>query len=147
MNVRLRMLGVLIAVIGLGVGGAKHGLAAAGSPPQGPIDAVETGADLKFACGQELDGFQDMVGERMHRFMLIVQCRAVVGAIAEMIKAGHFALDDAPRWRCVTIPEDMGVLSETFVTWIGRKPSLMRKPAAVAFIEAIELSAPCKDTS
>ena len=36
---------------------------------------------------------------------------------------------------------------QAFVTWVGRKPALMRKPAAVAFVEAIELSARCKDTS
>ena len=126
--------------------GAHPGMTAAGSPPTGPIDAIETGSDLKFACGQEAEGFKDVVGEQFRRWMLIVQCRAVVGAIMTMIKAGQFALDDTPRWQCVTIPDDPGELSATFVTWVGRSPALMRKPAAVAFVEAIELSTPCRDS-
>ena len=147
MSTWIRNLVVMAAVLGLSASlGASPGLAAAGSPPVGPIDAVVTGSDLKFACGQEAEGFRDVVGEQFHRWMLIVQCRAVVGAITTMIKAGQFALDDAPRWQCVTIPEDLVELSATFVTWVGRRPALMRKPAAVAFVEAIELSAPCRDS-
>jgi len=147
MNMWVRNLVMLTAIIGLSVGSAQPGFTAAGAPPDGPIDAVETGADLKLACGQEVDGFEDVVGEKTYRSMLIVQCRAVVGTIAGMIKAGQFAIKDAPKWQCVTIPEDLGELSATFVSWVGRKPALMRKPAAVAFIEAIELSARCKETS
>ncbi len=138
---------VAAAVVGLFVSlGASPGLTAAGSPPDGPIDAVQTGADLKFACGQDVEGFNEVVGEQMYRSMLIVQCQAVVGAIAEMIRAGQFAVEDKPRWQCVTIPEDLHELSATFVTWVGRRPALMRETAALAFIEAIELSAPCRDS-
>ena len=147
MSMWVRNLVVLVAVIGLGVSiGARSGLTAAGSPPDGPIDAVETGADLKFACGQEVEGFNDVVGEKMYRSMLIVQCRAVVGTVAGLIKAGQFALQDAAKWQCVTIPEDLTELSATFVTWVGRRPALMREPAAVALVEAIELSAPCRNS-
>ncbi len=147
MNMWMRNFVMLVAIIGLSAGSARPGLTAAGAPPDGPIDAVETGAHLKFACGQEVEGFKDVVGEKMYRTMLIVQCRAVVGTVAGMIKAGQFALDDTPKWQCVDIPEDLSELSATFVTWVGRRPALMRRPAAVALIEAIELSAPCKETS
>jgi hypothetical protein len=137
---------MLMGVMGLSLcGGARLGLSAAGAPPGGPIEAVHTGADLKFACGQDVDGYQDVVGEKIYRLMLIVQCRAVVGTVADLIKAGQYALDDAPKWQCVEIPEDVGELSATFVTWVGRSPTLLRKPAAVALVEAIELSAPCDD--
>ena len=147
MSMWIRNVVMLMAVIGFSVGSAQPGLTAAGSPPDGPIDAVETGADLKLACGQEVEGFDEVVGEKMYRSMLIVQCRAVVGTIAGLIKAGQFAMEDKPKWQCVTIPEDLSELSATFVTWVGRKPALMRQPAAVAFVEAIELSARCRDTS
>ena len=147
MNMWVRNSVMLMAIIGLSVSSAQPGFTAAGSPPAGPIDAVETGADLKLACGQEIEGFDEVVGEKTYRSMLIVQCHAVVGTIAGMIKAGQYALDDKPKWQCVTIPEDLGELSATFVSWVGRKPALMRKPAAVAFVEAIELSARCQETS
>ncbi len=46
MNTWVRNIVMLLAVIGLGVGGgARLGLTAAGSPPDRPIDAVATGAD------------------------------------------------------------------------------------------------------
>ncbi len=138
---------VSAGVLGLSASlGAGTGLAAGGSPPNGPIDPIETGSDLKFACSQDIEGSKDVVGEQFYRWMLQVQCRAVVGAIVTMIQAGQFTLDEAPRWQCVTVPEDLGELSETFVTWVARRPPLMRQPAAVAFVEAIELSAPCLDS-
>lgn len=146
MKFRVRNIVMALAIVGLSAGATQPGFTAAGSPPNGPIESVVTGADLKFACGQEVDGFNEVVGEKMYRSMLIVQCRAVVGAIADMIRAGQFAVEDAPKWQCVTIPEDLNELSATFVTWVGRKPALMRAPAAVAFIEAIESSAPCRDS-
>ena len=121
-------------------------LAAGGSPPNGPIDPIETGSDLKFACSQDIEGSEDVVGEQFYRWMLMVQCRAVVGTIVTMIEAGQFALDDAPRWQCVPIPDDLGELSTTFVNWVARRPPLLRQPAAVAFVEAVELSAPCRDS-
>ncbi len=146
MDKPVRAIVMVLVIVGLGFGGPRLGFAAAGAPPDGPIKSVETGADLKFACGQDVDGFNDVVGEKTYRSMLIVQCRAVVGTIADMIKAGQFALDDAPKWQCVTIPEDLSELAANFVTWVGRRPSLMREPAAIALIEAIELSAPCKSS-
>lgn len=137
-----------IAILGLGLTAATQpGFTAAGSPPDGPIDSVKTGADLKFACGQDVEGFSGIVGEKMYRSMLIVQCRAVVGTVAGLMQAGQLAFDDKPKWQCVTIPDNLNDLSATFVTWIGRKPALMRQPAAVAFVEAIEASAPCRETS
>ena len=135
--------GVLAGSAGLD---ASPALAAGGAPPNGPIDPVETGSDLKLACSQEIEGSDDVVGELFLRWMLMVQCRAVVGTIVTMVQAGEFTLDDAPRWQCVTVPEDLGQLSETFVTWVARRPPLMRQPAAVAFVEAIELSAPCRSS-
>ena len=82
--------------------GISLSLAAGGSPPNGPIDPIQTGSDLKFACSQEIKGSEDVVGEQFYRWMLMVQCRAVVGSIVTMIQAGQFALDDSPRWQCVT---------------------------------------------
>ncbi len=147
MNLWARNLVVLMAIFGLSVGATQPGFSGAGAPPDGPIDAIETGADLKFACGQEVKDFEDVVGEKTYRSMLIVQCRAVVGTIVGMMEAGQFALDDARKWQCVTIPEDLNEMSAAFVAWVGRKPGLMRRSAAVAFVEAIESSAPCKEAS
>lgn len=147
MGKRLRSWAMIGVVLGLSATtGANAALAAGGSPPNGPIDAVVTGSDLKFACSQEIEGSKDVVGEQFYRWMLMVQCRAVVGAIVTMIEAGQFALDGSPRWQCVTVPDDLRDLSATFVTWVGRRPPLMREPAAVAFVEAIELSAPCQSS-
>lgn len=125
--------------------GAGAALAAAGSPPSGPIEPVETGADLKFACGQGVEGFDQVVGENMLRAMLIVQCRAVVGTIVEMVEAGDYALDEAPIWLCVENRADHDALTADFVKWVGRRPALLRKPAAVAFVEAIEMSQKCRN--
>lgn len=145
MNKLFRTSFFAFAIIAVGLlGRAELGHAAAGSPPKGPIDPVVTGAHLKFACGQEVDGFKDIVGEEMYRSMLIVQCRAFVGAIAEMIKSGDYAVEGEAKWQCIDIPEDLTELSTTFVTWVGRKPALMRAPAATALIEAVEMSKRCK---
>lgn len=145
MNTYIRNLVMVTAVIGIGLcGAARPGFSAAGAPPHEPIDAASTGADLKFACGQENDEFEEVVGELMYRLMLIVQCRAVIGAVTEMITAGHYAGVDAAKWQCVDTSADLGELSAAFVTWVGRRPTLMRQPAAIAFIGAIEMSTPCK---
>ncbi len=142
----IRQLAVTAVVSGLAASfGTGSALAAAGSPPLGPIDPVETGSDLKFACGQHVEGFKDVVGEEFLRWMLIVQCRAFVGGVVELIQTGQVVIEDSPRWQCVTIPEDVDELSATFVTWVGRRPALMREPAAIALVEAVELSAPCRD--
>ena len=144
MNIRIRNLVMFVAVVGVGLSmGARLGFGGAGAPPAGPIEAVSTGADLRFACGQDVDGFAHPVSEKVHRSMLIVQCHAVVGTVADLIKAGQYTLDDAAKWRCLEIPEEIGALSATFVTWVGRRPTLLRMPAAIALIEAIELSASC----
>jgi hypothetical protein len=135
---------MVLALTGLGLlGGNSAAFAAAGSPPHGPIDAVETGANLKFACGQGVEGFDQVVGEEMLRAMLIVQCRAVVGTVVELVGAGEYAINDAPIWQCVEIREDHEALTAAFVKWVGRRPALLRKPAAVAFVEAIEMSGKC----
>jgi hypothetical protein len=136
----------VLMLTGVGLfGGNSAALAAAGSPPHGPIDAVETGANLKFACGQGVDGFDQVVGEEMLRAMLIVQCRAVVGTIVELVGAGEYAIGDAPIWQCVENREDHEALTAAFVKWVGRRPALLRKPAAVAFVEAIEMSEKCRN--
>jgi hypothetical protein len=144
MKMCIRNFVMLMTLVGMGLfGGAQTGYAAGGSPPAGPIDEATTGAKLKLACGQEVEGFADVVGENMYRAMLTVQCRAMVGGIVGMFKDGQYALAETPKWQCVEIPEDLHDMITTFVTWVGRRPALLRKPAAVAFIEAIELSAPC----
>jgi hypothetical protein len=77
-----RRLMLVLALAGAGFcGGVGAAFAAAGAAPLGPIDAVKSGADLKLACGQRVEGFDQVVGEKMYRSMLIVQCRAVVGTI------------------------------------------------------------------
>jgi hypothetical protein len=81
----------------------------------------------------------------MYRSMLIVQCRAVVGTIVELVAAGKYALNDTPIWQCVENREDHAALTAAFVQWVGRRPALLRKPAAVAFVEAIEMSETCRN--
>lgn len=129
------------AVLALSGGAA---FAAAGAPPSGPIKAPETGAELKHACGQTIDGFSGREGERMLREMLIVQCWAVVAAVVEMVEAGQYQIGDKPAWGCIENPTDQEALTKAFVTWVGRRPPLLRKPASVAFVEAIEMSERCK---
>ena len=118
-------------------------MAAAGAPPSGPIEAPKTGADLKHACGQTVEGFSEREGERMLREMLIVQCWSVVAAVVDMVEAGQFSLDGKPVWECVTDRGDQQALIEAFVTWVGRRPPLMRQTAPVAFVQAVEMSAKC----
>jgi hypothetical protein len=140
-----RMMRVL-ALTGTGFGGGVgDAFAAAGAAPLGPIDAVKSGADLKLACGQGVQGFDQVVGEKMYRSMLIVQCRAVVGTIVELVAAGQYALNDTPIWQCVENRKDHDALTSAFVQWVGRRPALLRKPAAVAFVEAIEMSEKCRN--
>ena len=106
---------------------------------------MESGADLKLACGQGVEGFDQVVGEKMYRSMLIVQCRAVVRTIVELVAAGKYSLNDTPIWQCVENREGHDALTVAFVQWVGRRPALLRKPAAVAFVEAIEMSEKCRN--
>ena len=141
-----RRLMLVLALAGAGFcGGVDAAFAAAGGAPLGPIDPVKSGADLKLACGQGVEGFDQVVGEKTYRSMLIIQCRAVVGTIVELVAAGKYALDDTPIWQCVEHPEDQDALTVAFVQWVGRRPALLRKPAAVAFVEAIEMSEKCRN--
>ena len=141
-----RRLMLVLGLAGAGFcGGEGAAFAAAGAAPLGPIDAVESGADLKLACGQGVEGFDQVVGEKMYRSMLIVQCRAVVGTIVELVAAGKYTLNDTPIWQCVENREDQDALTVAFVQWVGRRPALLRKPAAVAFVEAIEMSEKCRN--
>lgn len=119
--------------------------AAAGAPPSGPIEAPKTGADLKHACGQTVEGFSEREGERMLREMLIVQCWSVVSAIVDLVESGEFSMGSKPVWECVTDRSDRQALIEAYVTWVGRRPALMRQPAPVAFVQAVEMSAKCKN--
>ena len=118
--------------------------AAAGSPPDGPIKPVENGGDLKHACGQAVDGYAKVEGEIMLSAMLIVQCQAVVGSVVEMVDAGELKMGKGTVWQCVKNPTDQEALTAAFVTWVGRRPALLRKPAAVAFVEAVEMSERCR---
>jgi hypothetical protein len=141
-----RRLMLVLGLAGAGFcGGEGAAFAAAGAAPLGPIDAVESGADLKLACGQGVEGFDQVVGEKMYRSMLIVQCRAVVGTIVELVAAGKYTLNDTPIWQCVENREDQDALTVAFVQRVGRRPALLRKPAAVAFVEAIEMSEKCRN--
>ena len=124
---------------------AQQSFAAAGAPPGGPLEAPKTGADLKHACGQTVDGFDGREGERTLREMLITQCRATVSAIVEMVEGGQYMIGEREVWKCVENRTDEAALAETFVKWVGRRPQLMRMPAAVAFVEAVEMSAKCRN--
>ena len=137
---------VLAALLVVSVAGASgSAFAAAGSPPSGPIEAPKTGADLKHACGQTVEGFSEVEGERMLREMLIVQCWSVVATVVDLVEAGNFALEGKPVWECVTDRSDHKALIEAYVKWVGRRPPLMRQPAPVAFVQAVEMSAKCKN--
>ena len=145
MNHFLRAFTVMFALIGTGVyGGAGTAFAAAGAPPNEPIETPKNGADLKHACGQNVEGFSELVGEQILRAMLIVQCRAMVAAVVELVNNGQYVVDDTPVWQCVKDREDLDALAATYVKWVGRRPALLRKPASMAFVEAIEMSAKCR---
>ncbi len=144
MHHSFRALSLGIALVGVSlVSTTDNVFAAAGAPPSSPIEAPSTGADLKHACGQNIDGFSDRVGESVLRAMLVVQCRAVVAAVVELVNSGQYEIDGAPVWKCVENREDYDALAATYVQWVGRQPPLMRKPASMAFVEAIEMSAKC----
>lgn len=148
LSVRLsvRAFTMVLALIGAGLcGGTGAAFAAAGAPPSEPIAAPSNGAELKHACGQSVKGFSDLEGEKALRHMLIAQCSAVVAAIVELVKGGQYAIDDTPVWQCVKNREDQGALTATYVKWVGRRPALLRKPASIAFIEAIEMSEKCRN--
>lgn len=139
---------VLVLVMGFALVGSFSAIgtafAAAGSDPLGPINPVKTGADLKHACGQSVQGYDKVVGQKMYRTMMIVQCRAVVGAIVDLVVTEQISGKGGPIWRCVQDQGDHAALTATFVKWVGRRAALLREPAAVAFAEAIEMSATCK---
>lgn len=140
----VRMTGLALAVIGMAVlAGTNSARAAAGSDPVGPINPVKTGADLKHVCGQGVQGYEKIVGQKTWRDMMMVQCRAVVGTVVELVAAGRLAGKDGPAWRCIEDPGDHDALTATFVTWVGRRATLLREPAAIAFVEAIEMSEKC----
>lgn len=141
---RLKAIAAAMTAIGiLAMAGQVH--AAAGSPPSGPIEAPKDGADLKHACGQSVDGFAQKEGEQMLRAMLIVQCTAAVNAIVDMVEAGEYKIDGREIWKCLDDKSDREKLVETFVTWVGRRPQLLRLAPAVAFVEAVEMSARCRN--
>jgi hypothetical protein len=140
----VRIATLAMSIMGSGIAGtASTAFAAAGSDPLGPINPVKTGADLKHACGQGVEGYHKVVGQKMWRAMMIVQCRAVVGAVVELAASGQLVGEDGPAWRCVQSPDDHDALTAAFVQWVGRRAPLLREPAAVAFVEAIEMSEKC----
>ena len=58
MTIYAREFAILMTIVGLGLClGARPSFSAAGAPPSGPIEAAHTGAELRFACGQEVDGY------------------------------------------------------------------------------------------
>lgn len=126
-------------------GSSDTAFAGAGAPPTQPIKTPETGADLKYACGQNSEDFEERVSEQIHRTMLIVQCRATVAAIVELVNNGQYTIDGALVWQCVKDREDHDALAAQYVKWVGRKPVLLRKSASIAFIEAIEMSEKCRN--
>ena len=77
--------------------------------------------------------------------MLIAQCSAMVAAIVELVNGGEYAIDNTPVWQCVKDREDQSALAATYVKWVGRRPALLRKPASMAFVEAIEMSEKCRN--
>lgn len=140
----VHIVAVVMAMAFVGVFGAVGtAFAAAGSDPLGPINPVKTGADLKHACGQTVEGYQKIVGQKTWRDMMTVQCRAVVGAVVELVAAGKVAGKEGPIWQCIENPGDHDALAATFVKWVGRRAPLLREPAAIAFVEAIEMSEKC----
>lgn len=138
-------LGAMLAASLGAVAMSGTAFAAAGAPPSGPIEAPKTGADLKHACGQTVEGFSEREGERMLREMLIVQCWSVVSAIVDLVDSGEFSMGSKSVWECVDDHSDHQALIEAYVTWVGRRPALMRQPAPVAFVQAVEMSAKCKN--
>ena len=115
---------------------------AADDPTRRP---VASGRDLHIACGQALDGFEDRIWEPVARSIMLVQCHAIIGAAAEMLRRGVYILDGKPAWTCVDIPERAGELADDFVAWIGRNPRAGREPAVLAFLQAIEEAHPCAE--
>ncbi len=137
------ILAFTLAVTSL-LGGSGTAQAAAGAPPTEAIAAPKTGAELKHACGQGVDGYSELVGEIILRYMLVSQCRAAVAAIVDLVNSGQYEIDGTAAWQCVENRDDRDALAATFVTWVGRRPALLRKPASLAFIEAIEMSEKCR---
>lgn len=106
---------------------------------------VASGRDLHIACGQAVEGFDDRIYEPVARAIMLVQCHAIVNAVAETIRRGVYTLDGAPVWTCVDIPDEAGALADDFVSWIGRNPRAGREPAVLAFVRAIEETYPCAE--
>ncbi|NKC13937.1 MAG: hypothetical protein GKR94_17645 [Gammaproteobacteria bacterium] len=135
-------LALTLAIAGL-EGASRTAYAAAGAPPKGALPAPKTGAELKHACGQSDPKFSGLVGEITFRQMLITQCRGLVTGVADLINASEVTFEGKPVWQCVQDRTDYEALAASFVKWVGRRPALMRKAASIAFVEAIEMSAPC----
>lgn len=106
---------------------------------------VSSGRDLHIACGQTQDDFADRIYEPVARSIMIVQCHAIVAAVAETIRNGAYALDGKPMWTCVEIPDRPGALAVDFLAWIARNPRAGRRPAVLAFMQAIEETYPCAE--
>ena len=106
---------------------------------------VASGRDLHIACGQAVEGFDDRIYEPVARAIMLVQCHAIVNAVAETIRRGAYTLDGAPVWTCVDIPDEAGALADDFVSWIGRNPRAGRESAVLAFVRAIEETYPCAE--
>lgn len=106
-------------------------------------EPVKTARDLHLACGQAYDGFEDIIYEPVERSVLIAQCYSFVTAVSQLIEAGAYRLDDTDTWQCADIPDELGELSDAYVDWIARNHREGKKPAAVAFVMAIEEKYPC----
>ena len=145
MNNYLRTFAFLKTLMIVGLFYSAAVLAGAGAPPTQPIDTPTTGAELKYACGQNIEDFSERVSEEILRAMLIVQCRAMVAGVVELVNNGQFAIDGEPVWQCVKDRENHDALAAQFVKWVGRRPTLLRDSAPMAFVQAVEMSEKCRN--
>jgi hypothetical protein len=107
------------------------------------LEPVKTARDLHLACGQAYEGFENIIYEPVERSVLIAQCYSFITATSQLIKAGTYSFEDKAQWQCANIPDELGEMSDTYVEWIARNHKLGKKPAAVAFMMAIEDKYPC----
>ncbi len=110
------------------------------------VEPVKTARDLHLACGQAYDGFENIIYEPVERSVLIAQCYSFVTATSQLIKAGTYNIEGKAKWQCANIPDELGELSDTYVEWIARNHKQSKKPAAIAFVMAIEDKYPCGGT-
>lgn len=106
---------------------------------------VSSGRDLHIACGQAEDDFADRIYEPVARSIMLVQCHAIVSAAVELIRGGAYTLDGKPAWTCVDIPDRPGELAADYLAWIARNPRAGRRPAVLAFVQAVEETYPCAE--